>query len=94
MDNIERIKMVKAMEYITRQINDEDVFDGWLTEGVADGDIDYGDVSVGTDDAEDLEYYLRDDEFADLMDTFLWVMARARKSGGLYCDKIVSKKIR
>lgn len=93
MDNIERIKMIKAMEYIARQVNDEGVFDGWLTEGVADGDIDYGDVSVGTDDAEDLEYYLRDENFADLMDTFLWVMARARKSGGLYCDKVVSKKI-
>lgn len=93
MNSIERIKMVKAMEYITRQINDESVFNGWLTEGVADGDIDYGDLNVGADDADNLEYYLSDDEFADLMDTFLWVMAMARKSGGLYCDELVSKQI-
>ncbi|MBQ2634087.1 MAG: hypothetical protein IJF88_05875 [Oscillospiraceae bacterium] len=93
MNNIERIKMIKAMEYIIRQVNDEDVFSGWLIDGVADGDIDYGDISIGTDDAEDLEYYMRDENFADLMDTFLWVMARARKSGGLYCDKVVSKKL-
>lgn len=93
MNSIERIKMVKAMEYITRQINDESVFNGWLTEGVADGDIDYGDLNVGADDADNLEYYLSDDEFADLMDTFLWVMAMAWKSGGLYCDELVSKQI-
>lgn len=93
MNSIERIKMVKAMEYITRQINDGSVFNGWLTEGVADGDIDYGDLNVGADDADNLEYYLSDDEFADLMDTFLWVMARAWNSGGLYCDEVVSKQI-
>ena len=92
MNTIERIKMIKAMEYIARQINDEDVFSGWLTEGVADGDIEDGDLTVGSDDAEELEYYLSDDSFADIMDTFLWVMAKARKSGGLYCDKVVSKR--
>ena len=92
MNTIERIKMIKAMEYIARQINDEDVFSGWLTEGVADGDIEDGDLTVGSDDAEELEYYLSDDSFADIMDTFLWVMAKARKSGGLYCDKGVSKR--
>ena len=37
----ERTRMVKAMEYICRQINDEDVFNGWLMGGVADGDIEY-----------------------------------------------------
>ena len=42
----ERVKMVKAMEFICRQINDEDVFMGWLMNGVADGDIEYGDLST------------------------------------------------
>jgi hypothetical protein len=92
MNKIERIKMVKAMEFLTRQINDEEVFEGWLMEGVADGDIEYGNLTVETEDLENLEYYLDDKSFAELMDTFLWCMARAKKSGGLYCDDVVSKE--
>lgn len=33
--------------------------------------------------------YIEDESFADLMRTFLYVMSRARRSGGLYCDKVV-----
>lgn len=90
-NKVERIKMVKAMEFIARQINDEEVFWGWLSIGVADGDIRYGDLDVSSDDEIDLEYYIEDKAFADLMDTFLRKMAQAKKSGGLYCDNIVSK---
>ncbi len=89
-NQIERIKLVKAMEYVARQINDELVFEGWLTDGVADGDVEYGDLDVNPSDLEEFEYYLEDKNFADLMDTFLWVMQRAKKSGGLYCDGVVS----
>lgn len=81
----ERAEMVRAMEKIARSINDENVFETWLVSGVADGDID-----ESTTD-EELMDYCSDDEFADLMDTFLFVMARANKSGGLYFDNIVSK---
>lgn len=91
MDRIERAKLVKAMEFIARQVNDEEVFDGWLMNGVADGDIEYGDLEATNEDAENLEYYIRDKDFADIMAVFLRVMARAQKSGGLYCDGIVSK---
>ena len=90
MNKNERIKMVKAMEYIARQINDEDVFAGWLVSGVADGDIDYADLSEEDDGMVD--YYTDDKNFSDLMDTFLWCMKKARKSGGLYCDGVVSKE--
>lgn len=84
---IERLRMVKAMEYIARQINDEDVFMGWLYAGVADGDIKYGDLS--DEDDGGLEYYIEDDKiFADLMACFLRRMARAKQSGGLYCDGV------
>lgn len=81
IDKIERIKMVKAMEYIARQLNDEDIFMYWLEYGVADGDIKYSDLSTKLDD----DYYLDDDNFTYLMDTFLKVMKAAYKSGGLYC---------
>lgn len=85
MNKIKRAKMVLAMEYIARQINDEDVFDGWLMCGVADGDIPYGSIDVEKVD----DYYLEDDNFKDLMSCFLRRMVGAYNSGGLYCDKIV-----
>ena len=92
MDKQERTKMVKAMEYIARQINDEEVFEGWLLAGVADGDIYYGDLDATPQDVADSaeDYYARDQDFADLMGLFLKCMARARESGGLYCDGVVS----
>ena len=90
LNKVERIKMVKAMEYIARQVNDEEVFDVWLYAGVADGDIDYGDLDVGTDDSGFLDFYITDKNFHDLMSTFLRIMRRASKSGGLYCNGVVS----
>lgn len=88
MNEKERIKLVKAMEYIARQCNDETVFDYWLTLGVADGDINYGDL---TDEKNgDVDYYIDDDTFAELMYRFLVTMKFAKDSGGLHCDGIVS----
>lgn len=80
-----RAKVVRAMETMARCVNDEEVFYRWLLCGVADGDID--------DDAtdEDLEFYCDDETFADLMERFLDLMTAAKKSGGLYEDRIVSK---
>lgn len=88
MNKLERIKMVKAMEFIARQVNDEEVFDYWLSCGVADGDIEYGNLSAEEGVTEDLDYYLEDDHFSDVMRTFLRLMQAAKKSGGLYCDGI------
>lgn len=91
MNKIERIKMVKAMEFICRSLNDEEVFNGWLLSGVADGDITYGSLSVEIKDPDNLDVYISDDEdFADLMDTFLSRMYYAQKSGGLCCDGVAS----
>jgi hypothetical protein len=85
MNKKARCEIVRAMELLARIINDEDVFEAWLMEGVADGDID----DETTD--EELDWYIEDENFADLMETFLYVMAKARKSGGLYADGVVSK---
>lgn len=79
-----RLKVLRAMETLARAVNDEEVFEYWLMEGVADGDI------TGAEDDEDLEYYIKDAAFSELMDTFLNLMAAAKKSGGLYEDDIVS----
>ena len=83
----ERKKMVLAMEYIARQINNEEVFEGWLMSGVADGDIEYGDMDITNVD----DYYIEDDNFKDLMSCFLIMMKGAWRSGGLYCGGVVSK---
>ena len=88
MNREERMKMVKAMEYIARQLNDEEIFESWLIDGVADGDIEYGDLSAEA--GEDIDWYIEDQHFSDLMDTFLHLMKAAKKSGGLYCDGVVS----
>ena len=83
----ERAKMVACMEYIARQINNEDVFETWLMCGVADSDIEYGNLDITDID----EYYLDDVNFKNLMSTFLVCMKGAFNDGGLYCGDVVSK---
>lgn len=87
MNREERMKMVKAMEYIARQLNDEEILESWLAAGVADGDIEYGDLTTYADIDD---WYIEDQHFSDLMETFLRCMYAAKKSGGLYCDGVVS----
>jgi len=86
MDTKKRCEIVRAMELLARAVNNEDIFYSWLMVGVADGDI-----GPNTTD-EDLSCYIEDDEeFADLMDTFLRLMRNAHEDGGLYVDGIVSE---
>ena len=87
---IDRVKMVKAMEFIARQINNEETLMSWLWSGVADGDIEYGNFDV--DDGSADCYVEYDEDFADLMHTFLRCMVGAYNDGGLYCDNVVSKE--
>lgn len=83
MSQSERVALVRAMETVARTVNDEELFIRiWLELGVADGDID----ETTTD--EELDYYITDESFRDLMDTFMYLMSRAYKSGGLYCDGV------
>ena len=82
----ERAKVVRAMETICRSINDEEKFMPWLSIGVADGDI-----TKNTTD-EDLEYYCEDDNFADLMWWFIFIMKDLSPDGGLFVDGVISKR--
>ena len=91
MNRTERIKMVKAMEYILRNLNDESDLDSWLILGVADGDIVYGDLFG--DGTVDFDYYIEDDEFSHLMALFIKIIKRTSINGGLYCDKVLSKSM-
>jgi hypothetical protein len=87
MNKKERITMIRAMEFIARTINDENIFERWLMLGVADGDID-----ESTTD-EELEYYCDDEIFQDLMSQFTRCMMLAHKTGGLYCDNVCTRGI-
>lgn len=90
---IERMKAVKAMEFLARQVNDGEVFDIWALCGVADGDIKYGDLVLDGDIEKDeaYEYASDDDTFASLMEVFLRLMCGAHESGGLYCGGVQSE---
>ena len=87
MNKNARRKMILSMEYIARQINNEDFLMFWLSLGVPDGDIEYGNFDLSQVD----DYLIEDDTFKDIMTTFLKCMRQAWDDGGLYCDNIVSK---
>ena len=93
MNAKERKTMVMCMEFICRNINDEEIFFRWLEDGVADGDIIYDEIIDNIEETRDLidEYYIYQKNFEELMELFITLMAKAKKSGGLYCDRVVSK---
>lgn len=86
---ITRAKMVVAMEFIARQINNEDIFDLWLRDGVADGDIAEGSFDIAQVD----DYYIEKGNFKNLMNDFLYIMSKANKDGGLYCGDVVARGV-
>ena len=84
MNKTERKTVVKAMEIMARCINDERIFESWLSLGVADGDIDYDTPIKEIDD-----YYIEDENYSELMGLFISLMTSASKNG-LYSDGVAS----
>lgn len=89
----ERKTMVACMEFIVRNLNDESIFESWLYTGVADGDLSYKNLVENFSEEKNNvdEYYIEEENFKDIMGLFLRLMARANKSGGLYCNDVVSQ---
>lgn len=79
----ERIDMIRAMEIVCKNINDEEIMMRWRIDGVADGDI------KDTTKDVDLKYYAKDDVFGGLLTTFAEIMKEVCKDGihgAFYCD--------
>lgn len=85
----ERKKMLLAMEYICRQINDEEICMHWLIMGVPDGDVEYGNFDMSQID--DNDNMLEDKNFEELMRCFLQCIQMSIKDGGLFCGGVVAE---
>ena len=75
----ERKKMILAMEMLVRNVEDEELIDAWLRNGVADGDIEL--FSLDPEEVDD--YYVSDEAFNQLVNCFLAIMIVAKNDGGL-----------
>lgn len=75
----DRKKMVLAMEMLVRNVEDEELIDAWLRNGVADGDIEL--FSLDTEEVDDC--YVDDKTFNQLINCFLAIMIVAKNDGGL-----------
>lgn len=92
MNKIERIKCVKAMEFLARQVKNEAVFPMWSLFGINSGDIEYGDLDVKKEDENRLSFYIEDEKFGDLLHLFPAYMDHAQKHGRLLCDGVLGEK--
>lgn len=89
MLNLERYKLLKAMDIIARYVNNESFIEEWLANGVPDGDINIDNISVSKEELENLSYYSFNNHFKDAIDSFMEVIINAYEDGGLYCDSVV-----
>lgn len=89
--NLDRYNLIKAMEIVIRNINDESIIERWLVNGVADGDLDSTTLGLSADEIDNLEYYDDNDNFKDLMNLFTKLVSAAHKDGGLYNTGVVSE---
>ena len=87
-NEIRRAKAILAMEYLARQMNNEDIFERWLMGGVADGDIPYGSFDIENVDS----YYIKPENFKDIACCFMRMMITSYGNGGLYCGSVVADK--
>ena len=81
----ERYTIIRAMDMLARQTNNEVALELWFAQGISDGDVD-----LETPD-EMLNDYISDEKFCDVLDTFLCVMSESYKQGGLSVDGVDSE---
>lgn len=75
----DRVKAVRAMDFLARSLNNVDHLERWLMYGVADGDQTLTDKEIA-------DTYCDDATFTALSDEFTYLMRIARNNGGLFID--------
>lgn len=65
-----RKEKIILMDETARRVNDEEVFEYWLMNGVPDGAVD-----------EDYDFFIKDDEFIELERVFRKLMKLAKVDG-------------
>ena len=92
----ERKTMLACMEFISRHINDEELFfETWLSNGMPDSEINYENLFVNFTEEADLieDFYASEETFEEIMTCFLHEMYRAYlEKSGLYCDSCLSRE--
>ena len=84
-NTIEKILIIKAMEFIARRINCEDCFTDWTNYGIPDNICIQDDLNIYVDDDKKLEYFLNDENFSVLLNSFLTLMINAYFCKGISC---------
>ena len=69
-----RKERILDMDWIVRNLGDEDLLESWLMCGVADGDLDNNSTSEDVDD-----YYIDSDNYSYITGLFIRIMKRAIK---------------
>lgn len=92
----ERKTMLACMEFISRCVNDEELFyETWMLNGMPDGEINtenlLKDFTKESDSIED--FYVTEETFEEIMTCFLYEMHKAYlDKSGLYCDSCLSRE--
>ena len=83
----ERVSVIRAMDTVVHNLNDEEYVAWWLEDGVPDGEI-------NEETADEELYWLVDDDesFADIMSTFIKIMKRQSVNGAMWVDNVLSKE--
>ncbi len=81
-------KMIIEMDDIARCINDENIVESWMMDGVPDGDIPYK-TTISMEDINEVAEMYDDADFRFFVGCFLRCMKSAGKAG-LYLDGIVA----
>mgnify|MGYP003481867660 FL=1 len=81
-------KMIIEMDDIARCINDENIVESWMMDGVPDGDIPYK-TTISMEDINEVAEMYDEYDFKMFVGCFLRCMKSAGKDG-LYLDGVIA----
>ena len=85
--NIEdRRKMILCMEFIMRNLNDEELFYRWILAGIPDDEFKFGEFNPEVVD----DYYIDPENFKDFVRIFLDILKSTEEGNAIYCGAVLS----